>query len=116
MGMTSTETRGAVFRRLRTERGLSQEAAARGIGLATVTYGKWERDEVNPEPENLLRAAAFFGVDPDVLGFQVPAEYNPQAPAWFTEAMAALREQQQQQFEQLQAGQRAILERLAELG
>lgn len=55
---------GANVRRLRKERGLSQESLAGDAGLAMRHLGRIERGEGNPTVAILARLAAVLGVHP----------------------------------------------------
>lgn len=55
---------GANIKRLRKERGLSQEALAGEAGLAMRHIGRIERGEGNPTVSMLAKIAAALGVDP----------------------------------------------------
>lgn len=67
-------TRGKTIRQLRTKRGLSQSALARAIGVETQgTISDWENDKSDISAPNLLALIEFFGVDPDVLGYEMPS-------------------------------------------
>ncbi len=55
------------IRRLRTERGISQEALADLAGLHRTYIGSIERSERNVSIDNIGRLAAAFGVSPSEL-------------------------------------------------
>jgi transcriptional regulator with XRE-family HTH domain len=55
---------GRNVRRLRKERGLSQEALADEVGLAPTYVGQIERGQRNPTLDVVERFAEVFGVDP----------------------------------------------------
>ncbi|EJL32222.1 putative transcriptional regulator [Caulobacter sp. AP07] len=55
---------GSNVRRLRKERGLSQEALADEVGLAVTYVGQIERGQRNPTLDVVERFAEVFGVDP----------------------------------------------------
>lgn len=54
---------GSNVRRLRKERGLSQEALADEVGLAPTYVGQIERGQRNPTLDVVERFAEVFGVD-----------------------------------------------------
>lgn len=62
MGMANTL--GLNIRRLRQERGLTQEALADAVELAPTYVGQLERGRRNPTLAVVERMAALFGVDP----------------------------------------------------
>jgi transcriptional regulator with XRE-family HTH domain len=86
--MNTHGTIGDTIRRLRSERkpGMSQEDAARRVGVTGSMYGKWERSEAIPSPENRLALARLFDVPADTLGYELPEDYTPEPPEWFTRA------------------------------
>lgn len=52
---------------LRTEKGLTQEAAADALGVSNKTFSKWETNAAMPDVETVVRLAEFFGVTVDSL-------------------------------------------------
>lgn len=62
--MGLARTFGINVRRLRGERGLSQEALAHEVELATTYVGQIERGQRNPTLDVVERFAAVLGVDP----------------------------------------------------
>jgi len=65
--MGLAQTFGKNVRRLRKERGLSQEAVAHEVGLAVTYVGQIERGIRNPTLDVVERFAELFGQDPLVL-------------------------------------------------
>ncbi len=53
---------GENIRRLREERGLTQEKLAEKLGVTFQAVSSWERDEYKPETDRLLRLAEIFDV------------------------------------------------------
>jgi len=58
---------GESLRRLRRERGLTQEALAQQLNVSFQTISNWERDESWPDLSMLPVIASFFGVTTDTL-------------------------------------------------
>jgi len=58
---------GGNVRRLRLERGLTQEALAHEVGISTRYVGMLERAEKSATVRVLGKAAAALGVEPDIL-------------------------------------------------
>ena len=52
---------------LRTERGLSRQQLAEGLGVNYQTIGYLERGEYNPSLDLALRAAEFFGLPVEAI-------------------------------------------------
>ena len=55
------------IKELRTERGLSQQALARHIGVSQKAVDYWERGVNEPVASNILSLAVFFNVTTDEL-------------------------------------------------
>ncbi len=89
----TAETLGTKLRRLRMAAGMSQEDVAKSVGKSAQMGGKWERDEAVPHIEVRLALANLFGVDPAELGYEVPTEYSPSAPAWYVQSMEQMQAQ-----------------------
>lgn len=64
---------GANIRRLRKERGLSQEALAGEAGLAMRHIGRIERGEGNPTVSMVAKIATVLGVHPSALYDEIAA-------------------------------------------
>lgn len=58
---------GEIIKELRTERGLSQAALAREIGVSQKAIDYWERGINEPKASYILALAEFFGVSSDDL-------------------------------------------------
>ena len=58
---------GQRIRDLRTERGISQQALAKAIGVSQKAIDYWERGVNEPVASNILSLALFFGVTTDEL-------------------------------------------------
>ena len=52
---------------LRKKNGISQEKLAELLGISRQAVTKWENKNANPDTENLIRLAEFFGVSLDEL-------------------------------------------------
>ncbi len=72
--MDLEETFANNLRGLRIAKGLTQERAAREVGVNLQTYGNWERRTL-PSVVNLKKLSEFFNVSVEVL------LARPQAPA-----------------------------------
>lgn len=53
-----------LIRRHRVERGLTQAALAKKVGVSVRTVQKWETGAQRPKNSNLLRLARILGLDP----------------------------------------------------
>lgn len=58
---------GEIIKELRTERGLSQAALAREIGVSQKAVDYWERGINEPKASYIVALAEFFGVSSDEL-------------------------------------------------
>lgn len=58
---------GAAIKRLRTEKGITQEALADYVGVSFQAVSKWETDTTMPDITLLPKLAVFFGVSIDDL-------------------------------------------------
>ena len=71
-------TLGENIQRLRTERGMSQEALAAALEVSRQSVSKWETGASVPELDKLLKLSGLFGVTLDEL---VRGEKKAEAPA-----------------------------------
>ena len=55
------------MRRLRQERGMTQQGLAEALGVSTSAVQKWERGQSEPNTKTLQRMADLFGVSLDEL-------------------------------------------------
>lgn len=55
------------LKELRLEKNLSQWDVANGIKTGQSNIGRWEKEEVLPSSENIIKLADFFGVSTDYL-------------------------------------------------
>jgi len=55
---------------LRTERGWSQKDLSSKIGVHYTSIGRWERDESQPDLDDIAKIAEAFGVSADYLIFE----------------------------------------------
>ena len=65
---------GKEIRRLRTDRGLTQEALARALNVTAQTVSKWECGNTVPDVQLLPEIAVYFGVTIDQLFSMTPEE------------------------------------------
>ncbi len=65
--METIETLGERLKRLRSERGLTQEQLAGLLHVTRQAVAKWESDNGTPDVDNLVRLADAFGVSLDTL-------------------------------------------------
>ncbi len=66
--------------RLRTERGLSQEALADALEVSRQSVSKWENNAAVPELDKLIRLAQIFSVTLDTLTGCGETQPQPAAP------------------------------------
>jgi transcriptional regulator with XRE-family HTH domain len=69
-------TLGEKISMLRKKEGISQEKLAEVIGVSRQAVTKWENRNANPDTENLIRLAEFFGVSLDELCKNVSKKIN----------------------------------------
>lgn len=69
-------TLGEKIAMLRKKEGISQEKLAEVIGVSRQAVTKWENRNANPDTENLIRLAEFFGVSLDELCKNVSKKIN----------------------------------------
>ena len=65
---------GREIRRLRDERGITQEALAEALNVTPQTVSKWERGTSMPDVQMLPRIAVYFGVTIDQLFAMAPGQ------------------------------------------
>ena len=61
------ETMGQIIRRLRRERGMTQDELAEILGVTFQAVSKWENDTGLPDISQVVPLAAFFGVTTDTI-------------------------------------------------
>lgn len=61
------ETMGQIIRRLRRERGMTQDELAEILGVTFQAVSKWENDTGMPDISQVVPLAAFFGVTTDTI-------------------------------------------------
>ena len=72
---------GETIYRLRTGRGMSQDALANALDVSRQSVSKWENNAAVPELDKLLKLSEIFGVTLDELvGRDAPAPTPPAAP------------------------------------
>ena len=72
---------GGRIRKLRTERGLSQEALAEALGISRQAVAKWEGEQSAPSAGNLTAMAELFGVPVTAITAPEPEEAPGEVPA-----------------------------------
>lgn len=70
---------GERIKKLRSERGLSQEQLAELLGVSRQAVSKWERVEASPDTDNLIALAELYGVSLDELVLGKSAVSKPDA-------------------------------------
>lgn len=74
------ETIGQRTARLRKERGYSQEALAKKMGIVRVLVSDYEKGRLRPHPEMVARFALAFGVTADELIGLKPSDGDDHSP------------------------------------
>jgi len=90
---------GKEIRRLRTDRGLTQEALAAALNVTAQTVSKWERGGSIPDVQLLPEIAVFFGVTVDRLFAMTPEQQLDRLDNRI-EAHGLFREAEERQIEQ----------------
>lgn len=72
---------GERIRKLRTEKGLSQEALAMALGISRQAVAKWEGEQSAPSAANLTAMAALFEVPVTAITAPEPGEAPEEPPA-----------------------------------
>src|SRR6186997_1783165 len=80
--MQNPWTYGARLREIREAKKLTQDEAARRIGVSELSYGNWERGKQAPTDENLKEIARVFKVDPRELGYRPPQGWELVPAEW----------------------------------
>ena len=73
--MSSAKAR--TLRRLREERGWTEDEVARRAGVDAATVRAWEGGESEPDPGALDRVASAFGVSQDALRHEDDERHHP---------------------------------------
>ena len=84
------ETMGQIIRRLRKERGFTQEELAERLGVTFQAVSKWENDIGMPDISQIVPIAHMFGVSTDVLFGIHGIDENEEATKIFKNAQAML--------------------------
>ena len=84
------ETMGQIIRRLRKERGFTQEELAERLGVTFQAVSKWENDIGMPDISQIVPIAHMFGVSTDVLFGIHGIDENEEAAKIFKNAQALL--------------------------
>ncbi|MBS7301142.1 MAG: helix-turn-helix transcriptional regulator [Eubacteriales bacterium] len=81
------------LKKLRKEKGLSQEEMAAKLNVVSRTYGSWERNEREPDFSTLCKIADFFGVSTDYILGRVPmdVEIKKETPPELPEGVQEIR-------------------------
>ena len=58
---------GEYLKKLRTEKGLSQDALGEVLGISRQSVSKWEQGNSTPDIDNIGKLAEFYGVSIDSL-------------------------------------------------
>ncbi len=66
------------IKKLRKEKGLTQERLAEQLGVSLMTVRRWEWGETSPNSNMLVRLAEIFGLTPDAL---LEGEISDDVPA-----------------------------------
>lgn len=61
--MSTVIERKYTLKELRARKDVTQEQAAKDLGVSTQTYNAWERDVSNVAISKVMRVAEYFGVD-----------------------------------------------------
>ena len=67
---------GAVLRRLRIEKGLTQEQLAEKLNISDKTLARWERGKVTPDLNSIYNVADILGSDPRLILSRVENHTN----------------------------------------
>ncbi len=92
------------IRRLRQEKGVTQQTLGQALGVSTTAVQKWERGQSQPNIQTLRRMADLFGVSLDELCDHQPPENN------LTVMTRALRQMTPEEQEKLIAVGRALFD------
>ncbi len=68
------------IKRLRKEKGLTQEQLAEEVGVSLMTVRRWEWGESIPKSNMLLKLADVFGLSPEALLMEDTSEESISAP------------------------------------
>ena len=103
------ETMGQIIKRLRRERGLTQEELAEQIGVTFQAVSKWENDAGMPDISQVIPLASVFEVSTDVLFGMYGTNNNEEVMRIITEAESyvtypASKEMVRNRYDCLQAG------------
>lgn len=68
------------LKKLRNDRGITQDKMAESLGVPCRTYGSWERGEREPDFSTLGKIADFYGVSTDYLLGRIDIEIKKETP------------------------------------
>ena len=86
------ETMGQIIKRLRKERGFTQEELAEQVGVTFQAVSKWENDNGMPDISQIIPLATVFNVSTDVLFGRVGTDDNKQVWQLIEQATAFIDE------------------------
>mgnify|MGYP001053935205 CR=1 FL=1 len=92
------------IRRLRQEKGITQQALGQALGVSATAVQKWERGQSQPNIQTLRRMADLFGVSLDELCDHQPPESS------LTVMTRAMRQMTPEEREKLIAVGRALFD------
>jgi transcriptional regulator with XRE-family HTH domain len=78
------------FKRIRIERGFTQETLAEAIDSTHATINRWENGKNKPDFEDFMRLTDALGVTPEVLSGKAPTAKSYEKTINLSEALATL--------------------------
>lgn len=83
-------THQADLRAARKRAQLTQDEAARLVGVKERTWGAWERGAFSPSEEHLRAIVEKLQVPPELVGYSAPEGWELVPAAWIQEQFAAI--------------------------